>query len=63
MARGYCWWQDIDKDIQNLVENCAACNNVRNNPPKVEQHLWEPAATAMHRIRISRVPLWGNVFL
>lgn len=48
IAHGYCWWPGIDNDIQNLVENCAACNSVRNNPPKVEQHHWESAAIAMH---------------
>ncbi|XP_029156135.1 uncharacterized protein K02A2.6-like [Nylanderia fulva] len=50
IARGYCWWPGLDKDIQSLVENCVACNKVRNNPPKVEQHIWEPAAAAMHRV-------------
>lgn len=50
IARSYCWWQGIDQNIKNLVENCAACNNVRNNPPKQEKHHWEPAVAAMHRV-------------
>lgn len=64
IARGYCWCPGIDNDIQNLIENCAACNRVRNNPPKIEQHHWEPAAIAMHRIHADFAgPFLGKWFL
>lgn len=50
--------------MQNLVENCAACNGVRNNPPSVSQHLWEPATTAMHRVHADFAgPFLGKWFL
>lgn len=61
IARGYCWWPGIDDDIKELIENCAACNKIRNNPPKVEQHIWEPAATAMHRVHADfAAHFWEN---
>lgn len=50
IARSYCWWSGIDNDIKTLVENCQTCNTFKNNPPKVEQHIWEPSAALMHRV-------------
>ncbi|XP_029155330.1 uncharacterized protein K02A2.6-like [Nylanderia fulva] len=40
LARGYCWWQGMDKDIETLAKNCANCNTHKNNPPKIEVHHW-----------------------
>ncbi|XP_011874398.1 PREDICTED: uncharacterized protein K02A2.6-like, partial [Vollenhovia emeryi] len=63
IARGYCWWSGIDHDIKTLVENCQSCNTVRNNPPKVEQHLWEPSAAPMHRVHADFAgPFLGKYF-
>ncbi|XP_018406799.1 PREDICTED: uncharacterized protein K02A2.6-like [Cyphomyrmex costatus] len=50
IARSYCWWKGIDDDIKALVENCQNCNTFKNNPQKVEQHIWEPSAAPMHRV-------------
>lgn len=50
IARNYCWWPGIDNDIKVLIENYRACNTFKNNPPKVEQHIWKPSAAPMHRI-------------
>ncbi|XP_011859199.1 PREDICTED: uncharacterized protein K02A2.6-like [Vollenhovia emeryi] len=50
IARNYCWWSEMDKDIKELVDNCRACNSFKNNPPKIEQHIWEPSAAPMHRV-------------
>lgn len=50
ISRNYCWWSGMDNDIKTFVENCRACNTFKNNPPKVEQHIWEPSAAPMHRI-------------
>ncbi|KMQ86353.1 hypothetical protein RF55_14672 [Lasius niger] len=63
IARSYCWWSGIDKDIQTLVENCRACNTFKNNPPKVEQHIWEPSAAPMHRVHADFAgPFLGHWF-
>ncbi|XP_029178410.1 uncharacterized protein K02A2.6-like [Nylanderia fulva] len=50
IARSYCWWKGIDNDIKALVENCQNCNTFKNNPQKVEQHIWELSAAPMHRV-------------
>lgn len=50
LARSYCWWPNIDRDIENLIKNCNACQQVRNNPKKVENHIWEPASAPFERV-------------
>ncbi|KAL6419169.1 hypothetical protein ACFW04_014046 [Cataglyphis niger] len=50
ITRRHCWWSGMNKDIQTLIENCSACNTFKNNPPKVEQHVWEFLAAPMHRL-------------
>nr|XP_046472602.1 uncharacterized protein K02A2.6-like [Neodiprion pinetum] len=52
LARGHCWWSNIDKDIENLVQSCESCLRNRNNPAKVPIHLWEPATRPFERIHI-----------
>jgi hypothetical protein len=38
-ARGYCWWEGIDKDIENTVRNCTECQLIKPNPSKVPYSL------------------------
>lgn len=38
LARSYCWWSGISKDIENTCKNCSQCNKIKNNPPKVPNH-------------------------
>lgn len=53
----------MDNDIKTFVENCRACNTFKNNPPKVEQHIWEPSAAPMHRIHADFAgPFLGRFF-
>lgn len=50
IARGYVWWPNIDNDIEVLAKNCQNCNSFRNNPVKIEPHVWEPPTTAFSRV-------------
>ncbi|XP_060882065.1 uncharacterized protein K02A2.6-like [Metopolophium dirhodum] len=34
LARSYFWWPGMDKEIENITQNCDNCLNVRQNPPK-----------------------------
>ncbi|UYV68066.1 K02A2.6-like [Cordylochernes scorpioides] len=34
LARRYCTWKNIDKDIENLVKSCKDCLSTQNNSPK-----------------------------
>lgn len=49
LARRHCWWPGIDQDIERLVASFEECIKTRNNPPKVETHVWEPAKYPFER--------------
>ncbi|XP_055714912.1 uncharacterized protein K02A2.6-like [Phlebotomus papatasi] len=50
LARAYCWWPSLDRDIEDLVHNCTPCQENRANPPKVEVHPWEEASKPFQRV-------------
>lgn len=52
LARGYCWWPNIDADIESITKNCANCNTHKNNPPKVDVHHWQPVSEPMQRVHL-----------
>ncbi|UYV63181.1 hypothetical protein LAZ67_2003366 [Cordylochernes scorpioides] len=37
LARRYCTWKNIDKDIENLVKSCKDCLSTQNN---LQKHLY-----------------------
>ncbi|KAF2882253.1 hypothetical protein ILUMI_23921 [Ignelater luminosus] len=49
LARGFYWWPRIDREIENLVKTSKNYNIERNNPAKVEKHVWEPCAQPFER--------------
>lgn len=64
LARGYCWWPGIDKNVEFLVNNCHDCNLIRNNPKEIEKHAWEPAQSPFQRIHADFAgPFLGHYFL
>lgn len=52
LARSLYWWPGVDKAVEEMARNCNICNSLRNNPPKVEVHEWEPAEGPFDRIHI-----------
>nr|XP_012218140.1 PREDICTED: uncharacterized protein K02A2.6-like [Linepithema humile] len=36
IARSYVWWPALDKDIEEMIGNCAACVQTRKEPRKAE---------------------------
>ncbi|XP_011862003.1 PREDICTED: uncharacterized protein K02A2.6-like [Vollenhovia emeryi] len=63
LARGYVWWNQIDKDIEEISKNCANCNRFKNDPPKIS-HLWEQAEVPFERIHADFAgPFLGHNFL
>ncbi|XP_024892655.1 uncharacterized protein K02A2.6-like, partial [Temnothorax curvispinosus] len=63
LARGYVWWNKIDNDIKKLTQNCHECNSHRNNPPKVSNHVWEPAQLPFERVHVDFAgPFLGHNF-
>ncbi|XP_018329084.1 uncharacterized protein K02A2.6-like [Agrilus planipennis] len=52
LARSYCWWPSIDRDIEHLANDCPNCLLNLNNPVKVTKHVWEPAVTPFERVHV-----------
>ncbi|XP_062542475.1 uncharacterized protein K02A2.6-like [Armigeres subalbatus] len=64
LARGYVWWEKMDKDIENLVQNCAACQSTRPNPVKVAVHCWEQPKQPFERVHVDFAgPFMGSYFM
>ena len=64
LARGYVWWERIDKDIEELVRNCASCQSTRPNPVKVTTHCWEPPKQPFERVHVDFAgPFMGTYFI
>lgn len=51
LARRYCWWPNMDKDIENLIANCTACSMESSMPPKVFSS-WQEPTQPWQRIHI-----------
>ena len=52
LARGYCWWSGIDADIEKITRNCGICNAIKNNPPKITNHIWEPVSEPFEKVHV-----------
>ncbi|XP_058828591.1 uncharacterized protein K02A2.6-like [Topomyia yanbarensis] len=64
LARGYVWWERIDRDIEELINNCASCQVVRPNPVKAPLHCWEPATQPFERVHVDFAgPFMGKYFI
>ena len=64
LARFYVWYPGIDKDIEDLVNNCFQCQQLRNDVPKHDSHSWEYPNKPWDRIHIDFMgPFNGCVFL
>ena len=63
LARSYCWWLNINNNIESLVKNCYECNMFKKNPPKVTTHIWELPTVAMDRVHADfSGPFMGKMF-
>ncbi|XP_058817519.1 uncharacterized protein K02A2.6-like [Topomyia yanbarensis] len=64
LARGYVWWERIDRDIEELINSCASCQVVRPNPVKAPLHCWEPATQPFERVHVDFAgPFMGKYFI
>ena len=64
LARNYCYWKNIDLDIENMVRNCKECCDVKKNPQKAPIHNWDIPSKNWQRIHIDYAgPFMGHFFL
>lgn len=64
LARSYCYWFNMDKDIELITLNCKGCSLVSKEPSKVPQHLWEVPLKPWERIHLDFAgPFQGKYFL
>ncbi|XP_058816755.1 uncharacterized protein K02A2.6-like [Topomyia yanbarensis] len=52
LARGYCWWVGMDREIEEMVSNCAECQSVRPEPAKMRLHCWETPTEPFQRVHV-----------
>ena len=64
LARSHAWWPGIDRQIEELVRGCDACQENRNLPPVMPLHPWPWTETPWERIHIDFAgPFMGSMFL
>lgn len=63
LARSFCWWHQIDKDIENIARNCPSCLEIANNPSKISTHVWETPTEVFDRVHVDFAgPFNGHYF-
>uniref|UniRef100_A0A5S6QH47 RNA-directed DNA polymerase n=1 Tax=Trichuris muris TaxID=70415 RepID=A0A5S6QH47_TRIMR len=64
LARAYVWWPGIDKQIEDRVKQCQACQESRHDPPKAPTHPWEVTRAPWSRVHLHFAgPFQGHLFL
>uniref|UniRef100_A0A2L2YNI8 Integrase catalytic domain-containing protein n=1 Tax=Parasteatoda tepidariorum TaxID=114398 RepID=A0A2L2YNI8_PARTP len=64
LSRNYCYWKNIDTDIENMVKSCRECCDVRKNPAKAPLHIWETPEKNWQRVHIDYAgPFMEHQFL
>ena len=64
LARRYVYWQGIDRDIEEQVKNCSACQDAAKMPARNEPSPWPTPNCAWERIHVDFAgPLEGLMFL
>lgn len=64
LARNYAYWPGMDRDIENLVQQCSPCASAAKQPPQATLHSWPPATKPWERVHIDYAgPHLGRHFL
>ena len=64
VARGYFWWPGLDRDSQNLGDECQTCLAVKHSPTTSVLHPWEWPPRPWQQIHIDFArPFQGANFL
>ncbi|KRZ10689.1 Uncharacterized protein T11_7653 [Trichinella zimbabwensis] len=64
MARQFCWWPAMNKDIEMKVQSCEGCATAQKNQAKVAVKPWEVADRPWKRIHVDFAgPVNGKMFM
>ena len=64
LARGYLWWPNLDKEIEQYVKRCSECQMSRSMSPAAPPHSWAPPEGPWSRVHIDYAgPFQGRMFL
>ena len=64
LARGYVWWPEIDKDLEDKVKSCKTCQTNRKSPPVAPLHPWSwPQKPGQGYTLTMQDHSWGRCFL
>lgn len=64
IARLYVYWENIDKNINNMTKNCVDCARYKTNSQKVKMHCWEYPSTLWQCNHIDFAgPIFEHIFL
>ncbi|XP_061392860.1 uncharacterized protein LOC133328309 [Musca vetustissima] len=63
LARAYCWWKNLDKDIEKAVAGCYECQIGRPDVKKEPVHCWLPPKKVFERVHVDYAgPFLGKYF-
>ncbi|XP_054272605.1 uncharacterized protein K02A2.6-like [Macrosteles quadrilineatus] len=61
LARSFCYWKHIDRNIEDLAKSCRPCCLKQNLPEKVDVHPWLVPSGPWQRIHIDFAgPIYGQ---
>lgn len=63
VARSYVWWLRIDKDIENHVKSCPACQQTQSVPKEKVTTKWNPSSGPFQRVHVDFFYFAGKTFL
>lgn len=64
IARNYCWWPGLDKDIETLTKTCHGCQATAKMPQRATLHPWEWPTEPWTRIHVDFAgPFLNRMFL
>ena len=64
LARSYVWWPGIDKELEDYVKSCDACQTNAKSPPSLPLHPWPWPTKPWSRVHIDYAgPFEGKMFL
>ena len=64
IARSFVWWPNIDRDLEEKVKACDACQQLRHSPAQAPLHPWEFPKQPWDRLHADFAgPFQGKMFL